>query len=429
MSANGMKQPPALIRARLGLAADLPHKARPEGPEQASAPEVHAQKRQPHTEIAKGPQRQVRRDIAERGKHAGGAQGAALYGSYENPVELKRRHTQKRHQRAEGQKGERGGLRLRVEDKGPDHRAAADKEDHRDHSARDERQLRCHPHGTFQPGRIPRAYRLAGLFLGDEGKPVEHEGRNGHELQEHFIAGERGGALSCPGIHEPGKAEQQGERADHDVAIGGEQADKLAARDQAGMAGKGAPDEDQPEGKGGPFGYGGAGAYAGRAPVERGDEIEVEHDIDAVHHDLKGKEFAGPPCAEEPAGYAIAHQQRRRAPDAGVEIVPAEGFHVCLCGEGSKRYGFQGRAEEEQDHAKPPAEHQRAQEHSAHFRYVARAGGLRRQPGRRHAQKAEPPIDKAERNRRHGYCGKVRLVAEPAHSGGVDNAGHGNRRL
>ena len=133
--------------------------------------------------------------------------------------------------------------------------------------------------------------------------------------------------------------------------------------------------------------------------------------------------------AEQPADHDVLQKRAGRAPDADVEIAPRELLDLGAGVDQRQRDRRDDALEQDDERADRPGDQQSAQEDRAHLAPVARAVGLRHEPGRAHAQETEAPIDVVEDERADRDAADIGRVGQMAHDAGVDGAEQRHRQV
>ena len=163
--------------------------------------------------------------------------------------------------------------------------------------------------------------------------------------------------------------------------------------------------------------------------VEDRDEPHVQDDVHPVEDYLQREEGSRPARSDEPAVDRVSHERRRGSPDPAVEVAVRPGFDEWVGLEETERDASQDREEEDEARPEDEAEHGRSSENGPALDGVFGAFSLGRQPGRRHPQEPERPVDEVECDGRDRDSRQIHGRPEPAHDGRVGHPGRGRRDL
>ena len=272
---------------------------------------------------------------------------------------------------------------------------------------------------------------LADQGFGGEGETVKGKGHDPEELQQDLVGSQGVVAKAGAKKDEGGEGQLQDDRAQHDIAAGGE---GFAQGGDVGDAGpglgqdgaEGVAGEVQAKSEAGGFSDKRGGGDAGDAPVQAKDEPQAEGGVEQVLPKLQDQDGAGAFDTDQPAGQGIDGEGGGGGPDADRQVLPGEAFdgdggRGDLEG-GGEQQGLQG----DQGQTGGGGDEEGAKEGGGAFGGVTGAMGLGGEAGGAHPEEAEGPVQGGEDDGAEADGTDRGGLAQLADDGGIDGTEEGN---
>src|SRR5690606_3099797 len=162
------------------------------------------------------------------------------------------------------------------------------------------------------------------------GVPVQKKCRKRHELEQYVVGGQHGVTKIGSLVGKPGEPREQGQRADHDIAVYLHQGQELHfVENKLAEVPETTPNmaklhlfDEQIGGKEKrrPLGQYGTQRDTTHAEIIAYNKEDIQQDVEPVEEQLHHQEVLRPPRADERAQQRKGYQGSGRAPNANVEI-------------------------------------------------------------------------------------------------------------